>query len=179
MGWLRMTEPPKLAPLNAEQEQLNSESCLDGRTLHAITKSEAKHPVEKTHFSHLCSWFHSFGEAHRWEWGSVSGELCFRAQLPLHHNTPVPVNSRGSRVMMVIIWQLCTPLHPNIQIDTSGLRSGDTTAKSIINLRLKGLWYQVHSWASLCSDIVFVVDRHHDEDRSPAITHCLNSDRAH
>ena len=40
---------------------------------------------------------------------------------------------------------------------TCGRRSADTTIKSIIDLRPRVSWCQVHRWTSLCSNMVFVM----------------------
>ncbi|MEQ2223354.1 hypothetical protein ILYODFUR_035926 [Ilyodon furcidens] len=48
-----MPEPPKLAPLDVEKQQLYSESLLDDRASHPISKGEPRHPAEET-------WRHRF-----------------------------------------------------------------------------------------------------------------------
>ncbi|MED6282046.1 hypothetical protein CHARACLAT_027922 [Characodon lateralis] len=49
----QMPEPPQLAPLDVEKQQLYSESLPDDRASHPISKEEPRHPVEETHFGRL------------------------------------------------------------------------------------------------------------------------------
>ncbi|MEQ2242659.1 hypothetical protein ILYODFUR_038290 [Ilyodon furcidens] len=56
-----MPEPPQLAPLDVEEQQLYSELLLDGRAPHPISKGVLSHPTEETNFSRLYPGSRSFG----------------------------------------------------------------------------------------------------------------------
>ena len=55
-----MPEPPQLAPLDAEEQRLYSESLPDVRAPHPISKAEPRHSSEEIHFEHLFPQSHSF-----------------------------------------------------------------------------------------------------------------------
>ena len=54
----KLTQP---TPLNAEEQRLYSESLLNLRAPHLISKAEPSHPAMEAHFSRLYSHSHSFG----------------------------------------------------------------------------------------------------------------------
>ncbi|MEQ2308739.1 hypothetical protein AMECASPLE_031297 [Ameca splendens] len=56
-----MPEPPQLAPLDVEEQQLYSEPLPDGRAPHPISKGVPGHPTEEAHFSRLYPGSRSFG----------------------------------------------------------------------------------------------------------------------
>ncbi|MEQ2249512.1 hypothetical protein ILYODFUR_030048 [Ilyodon furcidens] len=91
-----MPKPPQLAPLNVEEQRLNSKPLLDGRAPHPISKGMPGHPTKEAHFSRLYPGSRSFshdpkfmpiGDGRNID-PPVNQELCFSAQLSLHHNGP-------------------------------------------------------------------------------------------
>ena len=58
---IQMPEPPQLAPLDVEEQQLYSELLPVDRAPHPISKVAPCHPAEETHFGCLYLGSYSFG----------------------------------------------------------------------------------------------------------------------
>ena len=56
-----MPEPPQLAPLDVEEQQLYSELLPGDRAAHPISKGPPCHPAEETHFGRLYPGSYFFG----------------------------------------------------------------------------------------------------------------------
>ncbi|MEQ2294343.1 hypothetical protein AMECASPLE_002953 [Ameca splendens] len=101
-----MPEPPQLAPLDVEEQRLYSELLPDGRAPHPISKGVPGHPTEEAHFSRLYLGSHPFGHDPKFMAigegrnvdRPVNQELCFSAQLSLHHNGPITVPAAPIRL---------------------------------------------------------------------------------
>ena len=101
----------------------------------------------------------------RWELkASRTGASPRRSQLTRTTRLGLPGLSRGfpcHRNQLTTRWwsvDSSAPLFTRVS-KTHGQRSDDTITKSIIDLWPRVLWYHVHLWASLCLNMVFIIDR--------------------